>query len=73
MRSLPAAPRDPESDHDKEANMNMTQMALISQAGTLLVLLVIVTWIVLWDSRKRWPGQNAWQRLVSLFTFRRHS
>ena len=52
--------------------MNMTQMALISQAGTLLVLLVIVTWIVLWDSRKRWPGQNAWQRLVSLFTFRRH-
>lgn len=43
----------------------------VSNAGTVLILLGMIAWIVLIDSRKRWPRTSAWERLARLLTFQR--
>lgn len=48
-----------------------TAAALVGQPGTLAWIVGAGIWIVLWDSRSRWPGQSAWQRFVNVITFTR--
>jgi peptidoglycan/LPS O-acetylase OafA/YrhL len=48
-----------------------TAASLVSNIGTLVWLLLVGAWIVLWDSRKRWPRATVMQRLSNVLTFRR--
>ncbi len=44
----------------------------VSNLGTILVLIGNLVYIVIWNSRKRWPGTTAWERLVKVMTFERN-
>jgi hypothetical protein len=43
----------------------------LSYPGTLMFLLGILAWIVVGDSRKRWPGSTWHERLLRVLTFTR--
>jgi len=45
--------------------------AVVSMMGSFGASLGCLAFIVLIDSRARWPGQNAWQRLVNVLSFTR--
>ncbi len=47
------------------------EATFISNAGTLVILLGNLAYIVFWHSRKRWPGTSAAERLKRVLTFRR--
>lgn len=44
---------------------------VVSNGGTALWLLGVFWWIVLVDSRKRWPGVSWQQRATRVMTFHR--
>ncbi len=44
---------------------------LVGEAGTATLMLGFLAWVVLWDSRKRWPGETVRQRLVRIVFFNR--
>lgn len=39
--------------------------------GTVIVLGLTLLYIVLFDSRSRWPNTTAWRRFVNVMTFQR--
>lgn len=44
---------------------------MIGGFGPILVILTWMGYAAIWDSRSRWPGLNAWQRLAQILTFQR--
>ena len=44
---------------------------VISQGGTALIVVGTLLYIVFIDSKKRWPGVNAFQRYARVVTFYR--
>jgi hypothetical protein len=45
--------------------------SFVSFAGTPLWTFSLLAWVVFFDSRRRWPGAPASQRLLYVITFRR--
>lgn len=45
--------------------------ALVSELGTLMVMLGWLAWVIIFDSRKRWPGASVAQRADRVMTFKR--
>jgi hypothetical protein len=44
---------------------------LVGYVGTALVVFGTLVWIVIWDSRKRWPGTTWSTRLTKVLWFER--
>jgi membrane protein YdbS with pleckstrin-like domain len=44
---------------------------LVSQGGTILVVLVALVHVVFFDSKSRWPEQTTFQRFMNVMTFKR--
>jgi hypothetical protein len=44
---------------------------LITNAATLVWMLGVMAWVVVRDSRKRWPEASTWERYVNVITFKR--
>jgi hypothetical protein len=43
----------------------------VGNCGVFIWLLIVLTYIVFWDSKKRWPGTTAFERYANVMTFRR--
>lgn len=43
----------------------------VSTLGTMLWMLVVLTYIAVWDSKKRWPDATLGERVFNLMTFTR--
>lgn len=54
------------------ATGNPGAAAAVGNLGTAVVLLGVLAWVVVWDSRnKRWPETTCGQRLAKILSFER--
>ncbi len=61
----------PVSGAGRLLRVNETAIWIFGTVGTLTVFVTMYAWIVFVDSVKRWPDQNALQRLINVLTFTR--